>query len=394
MAQVERGTSGSKKLCMVSIIVFFVILGVAFGVIFGVIPTDFMPSLFGNDSNSESDGGGDNTGGNGAGTGGGVDATDPPSPSPTAADVSPTFTFMQCPEVGECCNGLQSSCDLSVSEFMWPTVHNAMHDGLLGNNDAPLEEALEAGYRGLLLDVCWCADPNTQVKELIFCHSVCGVGERKFGEVISNINTFLDNNPTEVILINYEISFGDPTPAEIWTAMTQQVGIKEKTYIHRGGDFPTMRSLLQDSKQLLLFKHNGLSCLDTSLNGCTPRIPEFFKYAVETPYNFDSVAAIENDPSTSCKIDRGLDATPDFYHINNFVTKWSGPSVDASKTINERSFLENRISECEKVTKLNANMVSIDFWQQGDLLEVAQDINKERAKRRRSLRERIYNWIH
>ena len=70
-----------------------------------------------------------------------------------------TYPFMQCPPAGECYNNLQSNFAKAPHELMWAMVHNANHDDLLvSNNKAPLEQALEAGYSGLMIALCLCDD--------------------------------------------------------------------------------------------------------------------------------------------------------------------------------------------------------------------------------------------
>jgi hypothetical protein len=363
----ERSSGGGGRCCWIPLLLFLVVLGVAFGVVFGVVPLDELKKFLGID-------------------GSGTNSNGSNPESPTEAPVA--FSFMQCPSTGDCCNGLESNCNLKPSEILWPTVHNAMHDGLLGNNKAPLEEALEAGYRGLMLDVCTCEN------ELVFCHGVCTVGVRTFDEVIPNINKFLNQNPTEIILINFEISVNTPTPLQIWNEISKYNGMNNKVYIHNANKFPTMKELQDSSKRLLLFQHNGIDCTNTNTNGCTNRIPEFHKYTLETNWDFQNEAAIENY-SQSCVGTRGTSSTQDFYLINHFVTTFLGASLSASKEINQRAALEERITECEKITKQTTNFLAVDFWQQGDLLEVAQEINKARGRRRRhrSLRSRIVDWI-
>ena len=325
--------------------VFVIIFGAAFVVIFGLIPIDNFQNLFGweipffgGKKNEDNEG----------------DRTDPPTLSPT--DPS-QFSPMLCPENGECCNGLASICGLKPNEIVWPTVHNAMHDDLLGNNQKPLEDALQAGYRGLQLDVCVCEDPDTKMEEIVFCHSFCIVGRRSFDEVFPNINTFLNDNPSEMVLINLEISVGEPTPEEIWDAIQKYQGLKAKTYIHCGNDFPTMRELEQSGKRLLLFKHNGIDCSNISTNGCSNRIAEFHKYTVETEWDFEDNDAVA-DFQTSCAPNRGIDGEKNFYQINHFVTRTLGPSIEAAKVINARDFLEERITQCEKITNQEVNIVA------------------------------------
>lgn len=370
-------TEGCLKSRLCPLFVFLIILGAAFGVIFGFIPIDNIKNFLGMEVSpfgGENDGNGDN-----------VEASDAPTSAPT-----PGFVFMQCPANGECCNGLQSNCDLTPGEMMWPTVHNAMHDDRIGNNRAPLEDALAAGYRGLQLDVCLCE------QKLIFCHGLCNIGVKTFDEVFPNINTFLNENPSETIMINFELSVGTPTPQSIWSQISTYGGLRAKAYIHQGGDLPTMRELQASNRRLLLFKHNGADCTNFNSNGCSNRIAEYHKYAVETEFKFSNEDAISTYQS-SCPGSRGTSGRKDFYHINHFVTKTWGPSQEAAKTINLRESLEERIIQCEKIAKAVTTVVAIDFWQQGDLLKVSQEINIERAKRRRSLRSRlrrrISNWM-
>ena len=97
--------------------------------------------------------------------------------SPTAAP--PDYDFIQCNSDGtttpsNCCNGLEGLCDLRVNEVMYATLHNAMatfENGFLfgPNHKFQLEGALEAGYRGLNLDICNCGG------ELQFCHGECRI---------------------------------------------------------------------------------------------------------------------------------------------------------------------------------------------------------------------------
>ena len=97
-----------------------------------------------------------------------------PTVSPTPASTQ--YQFMQCdPEntgQTDCCNGLEGICDLRVDEVMYATLHNGMatyEDGFVfgPNHKFKLEGALEAGYRGINLDICNCGG------ELIFCHGEC-----------------------------------------------------------------------------------------------------------------------------------------------------------------------------------------------------------------------------
>lgn len=111
----------------------------------------------GGSGSSSNSGGGGGSGANNGGT-----TTSPEETvSPTA---SPTYGFMQCSNPNDpttCCNGLETNCDLRVNEIMYATLHNAMatfDDGFIfgPNHERQLEGAVEAGYRGINLDLCNC----------------------------------------------------------------------------------------------------------------------------------------------------------------------------------------------------------------------------------------------
>ena len=362
--------------------IFFLCLGLTFGLVFGFVDLEKINSVI-------------NNGGSGGGTGTSTDDNTPATDDATTTDDNTNqapYVFNQCPSDGECCNGLPSNCDLRPNEMLWATVHNANHDDLLlANHEAPLEQALEAGYRGLMLDVCWCIN-GSGVLELQFCHMICGVGYRDPLEVFSNIGTFLDNNPTEVIFINFEISHGSPTPTLIWEVM-KTAGLRSKTYLHDGSDFPSMRNLLLDGRQLIVSKHRGIDCTDPTITGCTGRIFEYFNEVIETHYSFNDIEAVE-DTSKSCPGYRGVGRSERFYSINNFVTSTLGPSEIAADVINRKAFLEKRLQDCESITGFETNFVSVDFWQRGDLLQVTQETNLARAKQRRSWFFGVKNWFH
>ena len=52
---------------------------------------------------------------------------------------------------------LTNTCDLRIDELFFTAMHNANNDEnkLNINHKAPLEEALEAGFRAFYLDVCY-----------------------------------------------------------------------------------------------------------------------------------------------------------------------------------------------------------------------------------------------
>jgi hypothetical protein len=83
---------------------------------------------------------------------------------------------------------------------MFATLHNAMsseEDGFYRPNHAlRLEKALEAGYRGLMIESCDCGVAGLQL-----CNSLCFLGTRDPVHVFNSTVDFLVRNPNEVIIM-------------------------------------------------------------------------------------------------------------------------------------------------------------------------------------------------
>ncbi|KAL7524514.1 hypothetical protein ACHAXR_000902, partial [Thalassiosira sp. AJA248-18] len=196
------------------------------------------------------------------GGGGGITIGVPPSQTPSDDEVVGIITpsFMMCPEGGGlCCNGSPNNCQLRVDEMMFGMVHNSMstEEGgfLFGyNHQFGLEKALVAGYRGLSLDVCNCNGV------LQFCHNVCDLGERMPNEVFRNTVQFLNDNPSEVIVLLFEASKekGPIVWNDLFAEMANVDGFVDMIYDHTYGDeWPMMSKLVRQNKRIIVFYFNG-----------------------------------------------------------------------------------------------------------------------------------------
>ena len=287
-------------------------------------------------------------------------------------------SFMQCPEGTLCCNGSASNCNLRVDQMMFGLVHNAMSTEEGGffigyNHYLGLEKALVAGYRGLSLDVCNCDGV------LKFCHNVCDLGERMPNEVFANTYQFLNDYPSEVIVLLFEAS-KDKGPI-LWNALYDEMasveGFVDMIYVHKYGDeWPTMGTLVEQNKRIIVFYFNGGQCTDDT---CPTGFEYFYNYAAETQYGSESLEDLE-DYEYSCEITRGPkegQLPPNFFVVNNFVTP---PDPDASEVANSKSFLSSRLTACANRVKMRPNFVYLDFWSEGVTAQLVQYANAEYAK--------------
>lgn len=291
------------------------------------------------------------------------------------------FPFRQCKtNATMCCNGLENACDLRINQVMFATVHNAMaakENGYLlnPNHFFSLEAALEAGYRGLNLEVCKC----NGVYE--FCHGVCRLGSRNPIEVFLNLDRFLRDNRHEVILLNLSINNEVHQPVnlhEFYEVMKNATRFNTYLYSHykEGDDWPTLREMINTGKRILLFHSQGPTCANIT---CPPGMHHWGEYGRETDeVNQDrDVDAM----SEQCHLNGEhplVKESRQFHGLNHYVPTENRNQV-ASKKLNSYGFLSTRIESCaKKHPKIAFNFVSVDHFSVGDVVEFVQRQNKAR----------------
>ena len=112
----------------------------------------------------------------------------------------------------------------------------------------------------------------------------------------------------------------------------------------------------------------------------------YFKYAQETSFDLKSIKDIL-DEENSCLITRGATTTTGaFLGVNNFVT---ANDLDIENQLltaeitNALDFANQRIQKCSQVVKSQpyrgdgeVNMLFVDFWSVGDIIQVVQEYNE------------------
>ena len=200
-------------------------------------------------------------------------STSPPTAAPTTTPLF-DYQFIQCDDVTtNCCNGLSEICDLGVNDVLWATSHNA-HSTKEGNfpfgynHLYNLEQSLEAGYRGISIDVCNCGD------DYQLCHGVCDIGAQSPITVFGRILQFLEDNPSEIIMINLEVNSnaqgGSDVSLDTFASLLSDNvdGFDDMLYAHDVTQpWPTLQTLIDLKKRLLLFHLNGPN---TCANGACP----------------------------------------------------------------------------------------------------------------------------
>jgi len=314
------------------------------------------------------------------------------SPIPVLADVLPTVAT--------------TINDLRVNEILFGMVHNAMSSPSAGfyffanHMNDPIVESLDAGYRGLSLDLCKCNG------SLVFCHggkeAGCGIGERDPIETFQQINEWITLHPTNVIMIWLQIneSAGDSISMvdvdqivndvplgtanrdfakRLYQRQDEDLGYNDGINNNESLLWPTLSELIQKEQQILFFYMGGPDGTEKSNTG----VHYFYEYGMSTHWSYSSVSDLEKTASNGCLIKRDSSSNRrDFFMVNNFVTKqFFGynlrPSRSASEEINEASFLQPIVDACERIHRTNVNIISVDFWKTGNLIRYIDDHNSK-----------------
>ena len=273
-------------------------------------------------------------------------------------------------------NCLPNICDLSVDEIKYVGLHNAMattEDGFfLGpNHEFPLEQALEAGFRAVNLDVGSCGG------RLELVHGHCRLGKKDPETTFANINNFLERNPRDLVVITLQLdeNAGGEAPdmTELYNIMGNVPNFTKRIYEHKlfGGPWPKIGDLLNKQKQVIIFHYGGPLCYLNEYD-CPPGFHDMFYFGAETQFKFNSVARLENR-TYSCEITRGANSRRRFFGLNNFITL---PSFEAADIVNQEAFVSQHVQACETMNDLDVNFVYVDFWTRGNLPQYVQNANR------------------
>jgi len=276
------------------------------------------------------------------------------------------------------CNGSPGICNLPVSSVVFPAVHNAMSSEVDGftafNNLRSMEDALASGIRAMQIDSCDCGDLGLQ-----FCHGECfyfgflAIGHRDPENMLKNIKAFLDENPRELIIIDLQVN--DDTLDAVYAVLQSIPGFVDMMYDHPRlrDDWPLMGDLIDANKRIIFFQHNGPSCRN---DGCPPGIHSTFDHMWDTPFDLDEEGLL--DYESSCVKNRGQ-LNSAFMMSNHFATNGGLASSQIAQDVNELSILKSRNDYCQaKLGKL-LNIVMVDFWSVGNVVEFARQENARRT---------------
>jgi hypothetical protein len=252
------------------------------------------------------------------------------------------------------CNGHPDLCGRAYDTVSYATTHNAMSSSearfIAPNQMNGIVHQLDDGIRALMLDV---HDENGQV---LLCHGPCQFGSMPLTVALTEIRDWLDENPREVvtfILENYV------TPDQLAQSFTES-GLLD--YCHRqpkGTPWPTLDSMIDSGRRLVVFTDDG--------SGGHTWLHPVWDYAWDTDWNIKQVEQFDCEPN------RGK-AGNSLFILNHFITnplpfRWTARGANAEEV------LYTRARECAEARGQLPNFVTVDFYEEGDVLKVVDQLN-------------------
>ncbi len=303
------------------------------------------------------------------------------------------------------CNGSVELCERRLDQVVFAGAHNAMSAAdypgfLFPMHDRTIRRQLEDGVRALLIDAYYGVPgrrvytdfsrvPNKLIEQaqeelgprfvtaanrlrsniarpeeeaetdLYLCHGFCELGAVDLTKALRQIDSFLEANPEQVVLIVIE----DYVKPKDVVAAFERSGLAERAYDGElGEEPPTLGELIESGKQAVVMAENRA--------GQAPWYFRAFDYFQETPFDFKKPAEM------SCDQNRGAPSNP-LFQINNWINTDPAAKPSNAAKVNSREFLLKRARKCARQRGLLPNVLAVDFYREGDLFEVTAKLNED-----------------
>jgi len=253
------------------------------------------------------------------------------------------------------CNGSSRFCDRRFDEVSYPMAHNAMSNAengwMVPNQNFNITRQLDDGIRAMELDT------YNENGELLLCHALCGLGSQPLVEGLSEIRTFLESNPSEVVSIIFESYIEN---AETASAI-EDSGLLSFTYPHVVGEpWPTLGEMIDADTRLVVFQ-------EKPGDAEYPWLMYIWDHAWETHFSWEAPEDFNCDPN------RGNPDNPLFL-LNHFLTNIFG-APELAEMVNYNPLFIDRAKQCEEEGNALPNFVKVDFYDIGDLFDVVESLN-------------------
>ena len=256
------------------------------------------------------------------------------------------------------CNGSSILCNKKYDDVAYLTTHNAFNSSednfSLPNQNFNISNQLNDGVRGLMIDVY----DHSGVTSVY--HGSTILGSEPLIDYLIDIDSFLVNNPNEVVTIILECY----VIADTIETLINQSGLDDFLYTHDpSSSWPTLQEMIDNNTRLVVF-----SDVDDA-SASQQWYHYVWDYAVETHYS------VHHQKHFSCDFNRG-DSINDLFIFNHFVTTPFGTGNHiVAVDVNANPFFINRAQECQLAQNKFPNFITVDFYDFGNTMDVVNTLN-------------------
>lgn len=321
-------------------------------------------------------------------------------PPPRAADAAlPKGT----------CNGSRALCGLRLNEAVFAGTHNSFSAAdspgwFIANQRRTIGRQLRDGIRLFLIDPHYgVADAKGRVRtdfaaeqrdrnrvakglppatlaaaerlagrvglgdkqggkrEVFLCHTVCELGATRMVDDLRVIRSFMQRNRGEVVIL-----FVEPylPPREIARVFAQAGLDRYAATLAHDQPLPTLGELVGTNKRLIVFT-------ERDADGTVPWYLDGFAFVQDTPLGATKRRQL------SCKLNRGTADSP-LLMLNHWADVFP-PSLSKNKPFQKEPFILARARRCARQRGLPVNLIAVDHYDQGRVVDAVARLNRERV---------------
>lgn len=305
----------------------------------------------------------------------------------------------------DACNGHAELCDRRFDEIAFPASHNSMSAAdepgwFLAEQPTSMVNSLSDGIRVFLIDTWYGqatqsggtvtaprslqraqadltdgraaeltpamrrsidrlrAEDTLGPERVYLCHTLCELGATELQPQLAGVKQWLDQHPREVVTFFIQDA---TTPADTAEAFAR-AGLADLAYVHQpGAEWPTLQEMIESGRRVLVLMENEGG------GAQYPYLHQGFELAQDTGYTYQSVTDFD------CAPNRGP-AGADLFLVNHWLSSFR-TLVSGARQANAESVLGERVRACRAERGQIPNFVAVNWYDQGDLLAVVDELN-------------------